>query len=335
MDLLNYTPFSPFVFESRDWDEDDHFVIVVRGTFKVVPGRSLIPIPEQQPIVVADQYYGEPLKSSLRSDSDLAPFKLASDIFLVGSAKSPGGEPCRRWRTALQAGSLRYEADVTGPRNWSYTSVGGWSLSSPEPCRLVPLKHEMAFGGSVGDGAEDAFPLNPVGLGYSTRRSRRTLEPFPAPQIESPGHPISDIAADYDPAGYAPIPKTSPQRLQYAGTYDDAWKESRWPNLPEDFDYRYYNAARPELQVEEMLRGDEEFKLEGFQHEGPVTFRLPGYTLRGSIQDEDDYTTAVDLSLDTVEIDVDNWVASLVWRGSELKTDEIEQVTLTMSGGDL
>ena len=32
-----------------------------------------------------------------------------------------------------------------------------------------------------------------------------------------------------------------------AGTYDDSWKQTRWPGLPEDFDFGYWNCA-PEDQ---------------------------------------------------------------------------------------
>jgi hypothetical protein len=46
-------------------------------------------------------------------------------------------------------------------------------------------------------------------------------------------------------------------RQQYAGTYDEAWKQHRHPQLPKDFDYRFYQTAHPKLIYPGHLRGDE------------------------------------------------------------------------------
>src|SRR4029079_3507430 len=49
--------------------------------------------------------------------------------------------------------------------------------------------------------------------------------------------------------GWAAIPAHWSQRARFAGTYDDAWRESRWPLPPEDFDPRFFNVAPIDQQL--------------------------------------------------------------------------------------
>jgi len=50
----NFTPFPPLQFESRDEQQRDFGVVVVRGTFKITPNKPLSLEPEQEPLVMAD-----------------------------------------------------------------------------------------------------------------------------------------------------------------------------------------------------------------------------------------------------------------------------------------
>ena len=86
MIVRNYTPFSPLYFESKDLEGRDFGVFVLRGTFDMVPGQVLRPCPKQDPIVDADEYYGDPATSSLRMESDLAPFKPGTDIQILAKS---------------------------------------------------------------------------------------------------------------------------------------------------------------------------------------------------------------------------------------------------------
>ena len=63
-------------------------------------------------------------------------------------------------------------------------------------------------------------------------------------------------------------------RLALAGTYDDSWKQTRWPGLPEDFDFGYWNCA-PEDQQIDYPGGGERVVLAGLHPNGEVRFRLP------------------------------------------------------------
>jgi hypothetical protein len=98
-----------------------------------------------------------------------------------------------------------------------------------------------------------------------------------------------------------------------AGTYDDAWLETRWPDLPEDFDMSYWNGANPDLQVPH-LDGDEEITLTNLTPGGLLNFTLPGDTPVMAVRFASGKTAAVPLKIDTLIIDPDLMKVSLVWR---------------------
>ena len=236
MDILNQTPFSPFVYEFSDQDGDDHFIVIIRGTFRVKHGKALIPVQQQAPVVIADEYESEPLTSPLLRESDLCPVKLNTDIFVHGDAVAPGGS-AKTWRVAVQTEKTRSELNVYCPRNWE-PGLLGWGLSEPKSVDRIPLNYSLAYGGSVKDRSNNKveYSQNPIGLGFSTGYSRADEMSIPAPQIECPSQPIFSIEDSPTPKCFSPTPKAWPQRLKLAGTYDDNWLQKRWPEMPEDFD---------------------------------------------------------------------------------------------------
>ena len=333
MELINRTPFAPFVFESRDWDGDDHFVLVLRGTFRIEPGRRLIPEVEQDPVVVADEYYGEPVVSSLRRANDLAPVKPRGELFVTGTARPPGGQPAKRWPVRVQCGSIDKTLRVTGPREWRTSYLTGWRLTDPEPTDAVPLQYELAYGGSGEHKGEPvSCEANPVGRGFFPGRVPPSTDPIPAPQIEDPADPINDVLRKtYKPVGFGPLTPAWPQRLKHAGTYDDDWLENRWPNIPLDFDYQFHNAAPRDQQQEGGFRGDELITLTGCDPARRLETSLPGYSLAASFTDADDYSVAAELALDTVHLDAAARKAWLVWRASILKQASVRKVVTHMA----
>ena len=113
------------------------------------------------------------------------------------------------------------------------------------------------------------------------------------------------------------------------GTYDEKWQKERAPEPPEDFSFRFYNGAHPDLQVEGYLKGNEEVILINLTPEGIARFQLPGTrvscTVTGfgeshdssSEDDEAGDTLAekVELNLDTLCLIPDESRFYMVWRG--------------------
>src|SRR5262249_50174895 len=102
--------------------------------------------------------------------------------------------------------------------------------------------------------------------------------------------------------------------LERAGTYDEAWKKERWPKLPQDFDFKYWNCAHPDLIAPRFLRGDEEILLAGFDPEGERWFRLPGHRLSVLLVRSANAAELHPLHLDTLVLDLERGKAIAIHR---------------------
>ena len=75
-------------------------------------------------------------------------------------------------------------------------------------------------------------------------------------------------------------------RRALAGSYNDIWKQTRWPKLPKDFDFGYWNAA-PEDQQFDYPQGGEKIMLANLvnpetttDNSGSLWFKLPKQDLK-------------------------------------------------------
>lgn len=276
MELRNHSPFSPIVFKSRDKDGHPYDVVVVKGTYDIVDDRRLKIAQAPEPITVADQYYGEVNVTSVWREGDLKPFKPRADVVVVGTSHAPRRAPAPSWLTEVRLGEVRKVLRVYGPRRWRRRMSMFWSLTDPEPCVEVPIKYELAYGGTFHDGSEaQVFEQNPVGIGFATDRVRRELDELPAPQIEDAREPITELGQRPAPAGFGWIGRAWSPRLALAGTYDERWQREKWPLSPDDWDDRFYNGAHPDLIYPGYLRGGEPFSALAMTPSGAASFAVP------------------------------------------------------------
>ncbi len=262
MNLINHTPFAAELTTRHDGQGRECLLLVVKATYALPAHRGVPAIAAiQQPIHFADTATGEPGRSAPVYESDLCPPKPRVDVLLIGSAYAPQGQPADRVPVGLAVGDLRKGFVVTGPRHWVH-SVLGQPLSAPQPFVRQAISYDIAFGGTLpgeAPGAEDqVFDANPVGRGF--RPAARWPEHTPGPQTEATHAPIASAHGRYAPMAFGPLGRHWLPRRSHAGTYDDAWRERRYPFLPEDFDPRYFQAA-PEDQQLPALRGGETVRL--------------------------------------------------------------------------
>src|SRR5947209_18764801 len=94
MNWRNFTPFATLAFESVNARGGTFHTAVLKGTFRIENGAVLRPEPAQKPLTMADEFYGEPGATSPKAESDLAPFKPATDVYFIDpKAQAPAGRP--------------------------------------------------------------------------------------------------------------------------------------------------------------------------------------------------------------------------------------------------
>ena len=257
----------------RDVDGAEIWLVAVRATFQFNSAGEVTLADEQQDVVLAPKYFGEPGKSSLRYDMDLVRVKPGTDILLHASAHAPDGQPASSVDVSWQVGPLSKQLRVYGDRTWQRGPIG-LAASRPEPFAVMPIRYERALGGLLSsreDGPRD--PANTVGVG------RARVAGGPVPNCEFLKQSLFSSKATALAPGFGPIPCDWHPRVKFAGTYDDVWKKERQPLLPTDFQDDYYRCAPADQQVNGFLQGGEEVVLRNLTPEGLVSFQLPRVTL--------------------------------------------------------
>ncbi|WP_153163309.1 DUF2169 domain-containing protein [Zoogloea sp. 1C4] len=298
-EVRNHTAFPSQYFQMVDVAGQIFHVMVSRLTYtlrKVDAEGCVMLADTQRPLAATDSFSGEPNLSSVLQESDYVPFKPRCDlIFNNALAHAPNGEPRPSWAVGIKVGEWTKRLVVTGPRQF-VRDIEGWHLTDPEPVATVPICYENAWGGTCiwprpqpdGSAVEAQIHTrdarNPIGCGFLDPDWDARAQPDrrPAPRLEPFGLPFDQAAAetgDYPVVGLGALGRWWQPRLALAGSYDEHWKQTRWPGLPEDFDFGYWNCA-PEDQQIDYPQGGETVVLAGLHPGGEVRFRLPRPVLK-------------------------------------------------------
>jgi hypothetical protein len=231
---------------------------------------------------MADEFWGDPQSSSLKLEGQGTWYRPGTDVYLVGQAHAPGGQPTIGVRVRVRVGPVEHRALVIGNRQWRRRLLGGVEMSEPEPFLSLPLVWERAFGGTCspsppGQAPPLWEPRNPVGRGLYPDSA--AAEGQFLPNLERENQRISRLADRPVPVGFGPVARHWEPRRPLGGTYDQRWVDERAPYWPDDLDERFFCAAPQELQSPEFLRGGEPVELEGLHPNGFIRFFLPRLTL--------------------------------------------------------
>ncbi|MBL8453758.1 MAG: DUF2169 domain-containing protein [Zoogloea sp.] len=269
----------------------------------------------QAMFLASDVYWGDPASTSLRAAADLTLLKPSTDVLLLGRAVAPAG-PVACMDVALSVGSLGRRLRVFGERSWQREGEG-WRPSAPQPFERLPLRWELAFGGSSRAHPEhppECEQRNPVGRGFVASWDSDPAG-LPLPCIEDPDALLRHPHERPEPAGVAPVAVGWQGRARHAGTYDAVWQKTRAPYLPLDFDPRFFQVAPPGLVAPARLTGGEDVTLEGVTGGGKVCFALPRPDLHMAFDFAGRHMAAEPL-LDTVLIEPDMARLQMVWRAA-------------------
>jgi hypothetical protein len=276
---------------------------------------------------------------------------------------------------------MQSKLKVTGPRYWTFftraaqvfgwvdnitrlrmVNQNDWELTRPEPTTMVPLRYDLAYGGTVDlrdDEAPDSppmsigYPDNPVGSGFiptvdqikeqfdvglvkanSLRTAYcRKIKKIKAPQITVPGESLKRIDEALSLAGWGIVAKHWDLRLKKAGTFDQYWIDNRCPLLPKDFDPNYWNGAHPDLQFD-YLSESSVIELQNLvphtrTTDQKIRIRLPG--IKPEIEYLDDFhheSVRKPLKMDTVKIDLIENELTMLYRVSFKETTRVNYIHL-------
>lgn len=176
--------------------------------------------------------------------------------------------------------------------------------------------------------AHMACPVNPLGLGYMQSWYLQVckIQQVEAPRIIAVGSPFTLkqfalclngkadwFAPEFQPAGFGTIGRAWLPRLPLAGTYDQQWLETQHPDLPDDFDFGYWNGAPHDQQILYPEPGSE-FVLTGFHPDGDIRFTLPAHQAMVLLRMHTGGLIPQLLWIDTLAIDTDKLTVAVTGR---------------------
>ena len=316
--------------DGRDW-----CVAVVKATYTVGANGHVSVADKQEPLVFADQHFGDPGETSARYESDFAPYKPMVDILVNGHVYPPGGQVTTECNARLHVGNLAKTLRAIGRRHW----VQGRSVvpSDPEPFERVELRYENTFGGIDNSHADEehhgADMRNPLGCGFRKNPDEDSAIGQALPQLEYAADARLAWKMEARPASLGIVGRGWQPRLGFAGTYDDKWREERAPFLPSDFDMHYFQTAPADQQVP-VLEPGTMAHLEHLTPQGLFSFAIPEQQVpvvfRFNNREE-----RPKMMLDTLLIEPDDQRFLLSWRTKVplgRKSQELREVQLGEAG---
>ena len=330
MQLLNATEMVAGYTMGLEPNGHERLVVVVKGTFEIPEDGSEPRLAaDQVPLVMADEFFGEPGLSAMRHESDFALVKPRCDVLVVGSAHAPDGRPTDRVSVGFRLGSLVKTFDVVGDRVWDGRR--------PTPAQFFVRKaihYGVAYGGMDAHREhperQQTYATNPVGVGFYPISRGAALVGKPLPNTEETRTPVTSTNGQYRPMAFGPLGRNFDPRFRFAGTYDQRWQDETFPFLPADFDTKYFQSAPADQQMEYPL-GGEEVALLNLTPAGRAFFRLPTVDVPVEFTNVAYERTEARAIVDTIVIEPDQRRVTLVWRTSHaLKRNllEIRQVVV-------
>ncbi|MFC0179595.1 DUF2169 domain-containing protein [Thorsellia kenyensis] len=136
-----------------------------------------------------------------------------------------------------------------------------------------------------------------------------------------------------EPIAFCAISRSHPNRLKYAGTYDDIWRRTKSPFLPDDFDNRSFQCA-PQNQIIAYPIGGESVELVNLIKGYPlVQFKLPKLNkLPLRILKTDYEALEIQPVVDTLYFEPYEQRFSVVWRSSIPLKRNIHEIKLVAIG---
>ena len=298
MQLINHTPFPALLTRFGASMDVMGSSLVVRATYDV-RGDQLVPSAEQSWPTSPKPWecaYGP-------MEADEAFYKGGTDLFVFGTARTPGRRPVSYLDVSFQVGKFVRDLVVFGLRAWL---PNGRSLMASAPQRFVemPLTMEHAFGGTAEwDELQVPCSDNPKGKGFYLEQEQAVGKQLP--NVEDPRRVIARWDDRPLPVGVGICPPAFSERLKLGVTFDEK-------GVMRKVHGRLFNAAYPDMVAEGVEPGDR-VRLRGVSHEGDLGFVLP--SIPAALRVKLDRTEIVNLPrIDQIGIEVDQRKVFITYR---------------------
>jgi len=335
MELINATRMVAGYTMGMEPSGRELLVVVIKGTFALPkPGEPVGLADEQQPLIMADTFSGEPGFSAPLLETDFAPRKHACDVLLTGHAHAHVGRQVARLRVGLRVGPMQKVFDVVGDRVWQ-AGPKGIIASLPQPFTEMPVSYDRAFGGadrySEDESEHDAYLPNPVGRGWHRHLKSAWVDGTPLPNTEEVDRPVLQPSDACHPMALGPLGRGWTQRACYAGTYDQAWLDHECPFLPHDFDDRYFQAAPLDQRIP-IPQGPIPVELSHLSADGDCRFVLPAMNAAVHVFPRQGRAERHFAQLDTIVIEPDRGHCTLTWRYTRPLVNDMFEIAQVLVG---
>jgi hypothetical protein len=335
------------IVQGMDDNRQPVFSVLAKRTYDIQSNGRIVRAEESRPLLKVDQYCddGNPEWPTVKYEADLASFKLATDVVVIGKAFAPNGKPVPGLDVTVEVGTYRKRVRVTGDRKCRYRANLPPLFSDPVPFTEMPIQYERAYGGlDTRSNPSEPFyyPRNYSGVGVALKNLIETVEGLPLPNVEDPEDLLTPDRVLFEepdrwsgqplPDGLGWVNRNWYPRCSFTGAFpayvdvDTVLHEetlglvpkgqtalSRQFKLP-SFDLRFHSGASRGLMLP-FLNGNETFRLTNLTPTGALTFRLP----------DEKPSMALDIGLaenelkpflHTVCVRLEEMQVDLVWRGA-------------------
>ena len=129
--------------------EGEHILgTLIKRTYDIVPGGRCTRAENDKKLISGDVFYADPMNSTVKFESDFVPYKIATDVVLIGKAYAPGGQPVPMLTVSLRIGETCKELAIIGDRLAGFiTKRSAPVFTDPQPFVEMDLRYERAYGG--------------------------------------------------------------------------------------------------------------------------------------------------------------------------------------------
>jgi hypothetical protein len=301
-------------------------------------GAGAVRVADEQQPLYREAIYGPAINAftaPLLAPSDLTGAKASTDVVVKGSGCAPRGKQVYYLDCSVEVGrAYTKRVRVFGKRHFMRGLFGQGHFSHPQPFARLQLDYCNAYGGSAPDrhGVLYTHPANPLGSGFALRGAKGMSSELVVPRQEDPAHPLDPTVLQLrrfehwrrmpQPASLGWVAPNFFPRAAFWGAQPQQLSCKAAPGA--GVDPRAWQGASTGLWGK-RLRGDEAVRLRYFDADrAEFCFSLPADKPSLTLDTGSGPQAASPPQLETVSIDMEQKVLSLVWR-AEVACPGIEQ----------